>query len=165
MRHSASASTSGIAVDTTCKPAARYSRALSGFAFNVSSLTRNGINATSKPLQYAGSAPYGLRPSRWTLGRRSSAETSVVALPSATSDPVEKRSATLAINPTSTQSAIRPKKPITGRGREAISSGTTVSASGSSTFNRGHLHHLAILALRAFVGRPRGILGFHLGGG
>jgi len=36
---------------------------------------------------------------------------------------------------------------------------------GSSTFNRGHLHHLAILALRAFVGRPRGILGFHLRGG
>src|SRR5262245_65888096 len=95
MRHSPSASTSGIAVETTCKPAARYSRALSGFAFNVSSLTRNGINATSKPLQYAGSAPYGLRPSRWTLGRRSSAEMSVVTLPSATSDPVEKRSATL----------------------------------------------------------------------
>ena len=36
---------------------------------------------------------------------------------------------------------------------------------GSSTFNRGHLHHLAIIALRAFVGRPRGILGFHLRGG
>jgi hypothetical protein len=36
---------------------------------------------------------------------------------------------------------------------------------GSPTFNRGHLHHLAILALRAFVGRPRGIVGIHLGGG
>ena len=55
-----------------------------------------------------------------------------------------------------TSSELVPKK---------ISKADLAGARGSSTFNRGHLHHLAILALRAFVGRPRGIVGFHLRGG
>jgi len=36
---------------------------------------------------------------------------------------------------------------------------------GSSTLNRGHWHHLAIRALRAFDGRPRNFGGVHLEGG
>ena len=50
IRHMPSTSTSGIAVETTGSPAARYSRTLSGFAFNVTSLIGNGRIATSKPL-------------------------------------------------------------------------------------------------------------------
>ena len=49
--HRPNTSTSGIAVETTGKPAARYSRAFRGFAFSVTSLIGNGITATSNRLQ------------------------------------------------------------------------------------------------------------------
>ena len=48
MRQRPSRCTSGIAVETTGSPAARYSRTLSGLAASVSSFTLKGISATSK---------------------------------------------------------------------------------------------------------------------
>src|SRR5215510_12560988 len=38
-------------VETTGRPAARYSRTFSGLELSVSSFMRNGLSATSKPLQ------------------------------------------------------------------------------------------------------------------
>ena len=62
------------------------------------------------------------------FGRRARAETSVVALPSTTSEPpgCVRRATLRAMRSTSTQSAMSPKKPITSRGRYAIDSGITV---------------------------------------
>src|SRR5438067_10263191 len=50
MRQTESRSTSGMAVLTTGRPAARYSRTLSGLEARVSSLTLKGMSATSKAL-------------------------------------------------------------------------------------------------------------------
>ncbi len=56
-------------METQGRPAARYSRTFRGLALSVSSFSLKGINATSKPLQYAGRSAYGLRPRKWTLGK------------------------------------------------------------------------------------------------
>ncbi|EAU68078.1 conserved hypothetical protein [Stigmatella aurantiaca DW4/3-1] len=46
--HNPTLRTSGMSVDTTGRPAARYSRTFNGLALRVSSLTVKGISATSK---------------------------------------------------------------------------------------------------------------------
>ena len=55
LHQSPQSSTSGSAVDTTGRPALRYSRSLIGLTCRVSSLIRNGMMPTEKPRQYAGS--------------------------------------------------------------------------------------------------------------
>src|SRR5438309_3115276 len=80
MRQTPSLSTSGIAVDTTGRPAARYSRTLSGFAASVSSFTLKGISATSNAFAYRGRSAYGLRPSTRMFRAPSSGFRSVVEL-------------------------------------------------------------------------------------
>ncbi len=62
-------STSGMRVETTGSPAARYSRTLCGFALRVTSLRGNGLMATSNALAYPGRSANGFRPRRWTLGK------------------------------------------------------------------------------------------------
>src|SRR5262245_49874432 len=51
MRQCFKRTTSGAGVETTGRPAARYSRTFSGLELSVSSFMRNGLRATSKPLQ------------------------------------------------------------------------------------------------------------------
>src|SRR5215813_13789178 len=51
MRQCFKRTTSGAGVETTGRPAARYSRTFSGLELSVSSFMRNGLSATSKPLQ------------------------------------------------------------------------------------------------------------------
>ena len=128
IRQRPSRSTSGTGVDTTGRPAARYSRTLSGFELAASSFSTNGISATSKPLHHAGSSPYGRRPKRCTFAAPASGASEVCTLPSTTTEPPGSASATARTSERSTQSATRPKKPTTGRGRRASSAGTIVSA-------------------------------------
>ena len=91
--NTAGASITAVNFDSSASPAkapaASHQRA-SPLSFSRTSAqtiaTANGISATSNPRQYAGSASYGLRPSRWTLGRRAIDDTSVATRPSMTSE-------------------------------------------------------------------------------
>ena len=129
MRQTPRRSTSGMAVETTGKPAARYSRTLSGFAASVSSLTLKGISATSNAFAYRGRSAYGLRPSTRMFRAPSSGLRSAVELPSSTTVPPENASATWRMSCRSTQSAISPQKPMIGPGAFFRSSGIEVAAS------------------------------------
>src|SRR5438067_6369086 len=129
MRHTESRSTSGIGVDTTGSPAARYSRTLSGLEARVSSFTLKGISATSNAFAYRGRSAYRLRPSTRMFCAPSSGLMSVAQFPRRTTVPPEKASATWRMSCKSTQSAIRPQKPMTGPGAPFRSSGMGVAGS------------------------------------
>ena len=116
-RHWPRISTSGIAVETTGRPAARYSRTFSGLALSVSVVDPERVEGHVEALAVGGQVGVGHPAQQVDVGEALQGRESVVALPRTTSDPVEKCSATRAISSTSTQSAIRPKKPMTGRGQ------------------------------------------------
>ena len=86
-RHCPSTSTSGIRVETTGKPAARYSRTLSGLAFSVTSLMGNGLMRHVEALAVAREGREGFAAEQVHVGQRGQARRSVVTLPSSTSEP------------------------------------------------------------------------------
>ena len=136
-------------------PAARYSRALSGFAFSVTSLTGNGMIADVEALAVAGQRLVRLASEKVDVGQPGRAGRGPSStLPSRTSEPSGKCRATCIRSGTSTQSVGDQAEVADDRARQARELVGNLASAGSRAGGNGRSRRRAERARFAGCTRP-----------